>query len=36
MCQYSIQEEIKSRLSQGMLAITWWRIFCLTVCYPKI
>jgi hypothetical protein len=28
----------KSRLyrSQGMLAIIWYRIFCLSVCYPKI
>ena len=34
--QNSIQEEIKSRLSQGMLAIIRCRIFCLPVCYPRI
>ena len=32
----SIQEEIKSRLKLGMLAITRCRIFCLPVCYPKL
>ena len=31
----SIQEEIKSRLKVGMLAIIQCRIFCLPVCYPK-
>jgi hypothetical protein len=34
--QYSIQEEIKNRLIQGMLAIIRYRIFCLRFCYPKI
>ena len=34
--QNSIQEEIKSRLKSGMLAIIRCRIFCLPVCYPKI
>jgi len=34
--QNSIQEEIKSRLSQEFLAIIRYRIFCLPVCYPKI
>jgi hypothetical protein len=33
--QNSIQEEIKSRLSQGMLAIIRCRMFCVIVCYPK-
>ena len=32
----SFQEEIKSRLNSGMLAIIRCRIFCLPVCYPKI
>jgi hypothetical protein len=32
----SIQEEIKSRLTQGMLAVMRCRIFCLPVCYPEI
>ena len=31
----SIQEEIKSRLKLGMLAIIRCRIFSLPVCYPK-
>ena len=34
--QNSIQEEIKSRLNEGMLAIIRYRIFCFPVCYPKI
>jgi len=34
--QKSIQEEMKSRWSQRMLAIIWYRIFCLPVCYPNI
>jgi hypothetical protein len=34
--QNSVQEEIKSRLSQAVLAIIQCRIFCLPVCYPKI
>jgi hypothetical protein len=34
--QTFIQEETESRLSQGMLAIIRCRIFCLSVCYPKI
>jgi hypothetical protein len=34
--QNSIQEEIKSRLNQGMLAIIQCRIFCLPVFYPNI
>ena len=34
--QNSIQEEIKSRLNQGMLIIIRCRIFCFLVCYPKI
>jgi len=34
--QNSIAEEIKSRLSQEMLAIIRCRIFCLPGCYPKI
>jgi len=34
--QNFIQEEIKSRLKSGKLAIIWCRIFCLPVCYPKI
>jgi len=34
--QNSIQEEIRADWSQGMLAIIWCRIFCLTICYPKI
>ena len=34
--QNSIQEEIKSRLKQGMLCIIQCRIFCLPVCCPKI
>jgi len=34
--QNSIQEEIKSRLKSGMLAMIRCRIFCLPVCYPKI
>ena len=33
--QNSIQEEIKSRLKEGKLAIIQCRIFCLPVCYPK-
>jgi hypothetical protein len=32
----SIQEEIRANLSQGMLAISLYRIFCLPVCCPKI
>jgi len=36
MNQNSIQEEIKSRLKSGMLAIIQFRIFCLPVCSPKI
>jgi len=31
----SIQEEIKSRLKLGMLAIIRYRIICLPVCYQK-
>jgi hypothetical protein len=31
----SIQEEIRSRLKSGMLAIIRCRIVCLQVCYPK-
>jgi hypothetical protein len=31
-----IQEEIKSRLKSGNVAVIWCRIFCLPVCYPKI
>jgi hypothetical protein len=34
--QNSIQEEIKSRLSAGMLSIIRCRISCLAVRYPKI
>ena len=34
--QNSIQEEIKSRLKLGMLAIIRCRIFCLPVCYPRL
>ena len=34
--QNSIQEEIKSRLNQGMLITIRCRIFCFLVCYPKI
>jgi hypothetical protein len=34
--QNSIQEEIKSRLKFGVLAIIRCRIFCLPVCYPTI
>ena len=34
--QNSIAEEIKSRLSQEMLAIIQCGIFCLPGCYPKI
>ena len=34
--QNSIQEEIKSRLKSGTLAIIRCRIFRLPVCYPKI
>ena len=34
--QISIQEEIKSRLQSGNVAVIWCRIFCLPVCYPKI
>jgi hypothetical protein len=34
--QNCIQEEIKSRLTQGMLAVMRCRIFCLPVCYPEI
>jgi len=34
--QISIQEEIKSRLNKGMLAIIRCRIFCLPVCYREI
>jgi hypothetical protein len=33
--QNSLQEEIKSRLKSGMLAIILCRIFCLPGCYPK-
>ena len=33
--QNSIQEEIKSRLKLGMLAIIRCRIFCPPGCYPK-
>jgi len=32
----SIQEEIKSILMSGKLAIIRCRIFCLPVCYPDI
>ena len=32
----SVQEEIKSRLKSGMVAIIRCRIFCLPVCYSKI
>jgi len=34
--QNSVREEIKSRLKSGNVAIIWYRIFCLPVCYPKI
>ena len=34
--QDCIQEEIKSSLNQGMLAIIQCRFFCLPVFYPKI
>jgi len=34
--QNSIQEEIKSRLNQGMLAIIRCRIFCLPRWYQKL
>jgi hypothetical protein len=34
--QNSIQEETKSKLNLGMLAIIWCKIFCCPVCYPKI
>jgi len=34
--QNSIQKEINSRLSQGMLAIIRCRILCLPVCYAKL
>jgi hypothetical protein len=33
--QNSIQEEIKSRLKLGNLAIILCKIFCLLDCYPK-
>ena len=33
--QYSVQEEIKSRLNMGRLAIIRCRIFRLPVCYPN-
>ena len=33
--RYSIHEEIKKRVNQGMLATTRRRIFCLPVCCPK-
>jgi hypothetical protein len=33
--QNSIQEEIKSRMNSGMLAIIWCRISWLPVCYPE-
>jgi len=33
--QNSFQEEIKSRLKSGMLAIIRCRIFCLPVCHPR-
>ena len=32
----SIQEEIKSRLKSGNVAIIRYRIFCLPVCHPKL
>jgi len=34
--QTSIQEEIKSRMKSGMLAVICCRTFCLSVCFPKI
>jgi hypothetical protein len=34
--QNSIQEEIRTDLSQEMLAIIRCRIYCLSVCYPNI
>jgi hypothetical protein len=33
--QNSIQEEIRSRLKTGTLAIIQCKIFCLSVCYLK-
>jgi hypothetical protein len=33
--QNSFQEEIKSRLKPGFLAIIRCRIFCLPVCHPR-
>jgi hypothetical protein len=36
MNQNPIQEEIKSRLKSGRLAIIRCRISCLPVCYPNI
>jgi hypothetical protein len=32
----SIQEEIKSRLNSGMLAVVQCSTLCLPVCYPKV
>jgi hypothetical protein len=34
--QNSIQEEIKSRLNSGMLAVIQCSTSCLPVCYPKV
>jgi len=34
--QSSIQEEIKSSLKSGNVAIIRCRMFCVPVCYPKI
>jgi hypothetical protein len=31
-----MQEEIKSRLSQGIYTTIWCRVFCLAVYYKKI
>jgi hypothetical protein len=36
MNKHSIQEEIKSGLKSGMLAVIRCRIFSLPVCYPKL
>ena len=30
------QLKLRADSNQAMLAIIWYRIFCLTVCYPKI
>ena len=29
-------KKLRADWNQGMLAIIWFRIFCLPICYPKI